>query len=70
MSDTYHKQVAVIDNCGDTVEVDEGMVDILRLFWNIDIDTCLSCEDNNGRMLSKSLQDLLLCLQIKVWMNS
>lgn len=43
-----HKQVAVVNHYGRTVKVDEGMVDILKLFWDRNINTCLSCEDNNG----------------------
>lgn len=48
MSGPEHKQVSVKDNRGYTVEVDEGMVDILKLFWDRDFDTVMSCEDNNG----------------------
>ncbi len=43
-----HKQVPVVDNHGETVKVDEGIVDMLTLIWNHDIDTELSCQENTG----------------------
>lgn len=43
--DTEHKQVAV-DCFGTTVEVDEGLADLLQEIWKAGIDTELSCQEN------------------------
>lgn len=43
---TEHKQVTV--NCfGNQIEVDKGISELLKLIWNCEIRTCLSCENNN-----------------------
>ena len=44
---TEHTQVRV-DSPGGAVEVDAGMVTILRLLWAKGVNTCMSCEDSRG----------------------
>ena len=44
---TEHTQVRV-DSPGGPVEVDAGMVTILRHLWAKGVNTCMSCEDNLG----------------------
>lgn len=46
-----HKQVTVkYLNDFDEIEVDEGMVEILKMIWDQCYDTINSCEDNFGKI--------------------
>jgi hypothetical protein len=34
----------------DGVPIDEGIAQLIRLLWDLDLDTTNSCQDNNGRV--------------------
>lgn len=45
-----HPQVEVEFDYGEVIRVDEGIIDLLSLFWKEKYDTILSCQDNNGKV--------------------
>ena len=50
---SQHKQVTVtgeIDGRPETAEVDEELADFIKLLWQLNISTMMSCQDNRGKV--------------------